>query len=359
METRPFTLDLKPWDPIIENPNKPGTALAALRAEQNLSRPDVARSMGYRNLSKGCNRLTQWESEQRRPNKRQCAALDAAYNLPSGSIQALWKETDLVEAERYRQRQRIIEHDANLLDRYYQTLMDHRVSILLRPDWRNIRVEAARVSLIWAGGGLLSIGELLEGWASGDLIHPTLCGRGVPLISANGSALSGLRSTRVLRREGVKLDRHPSPLTVLRGFRFPRPPHTPWNLSQLLDALNAPVPDLVIRDESGAVIGRYEYGRRTLFNINGRRIGGLKDATSTYPTPASEFCGITVGGQTSTLPVGGLSGGWKRHRFILTDGWEYQEGRMIHHGQVRARLDGSPPPSLLPHLIRLTQKPEY
>ena len=97
MNANPISVDLNDWDHVDESPVQPGPALQALREALGLRRADLARNIGRLNISKFCNRLTDFERGNRRPTPQDCAELDRAMEQQPGTVAGLWSGTDAME----------------------------------------------------------------------------------------------------------------------------------------------------------------------------------------------------------------------------------------------------------------------
>ena len=76
MNDRHACFDNLVWDVPDGEFIPPGRALASLRQSQGLSRSDIARAAGAKNVGKFCQRLTEIERGKRVPNNDLRARLD-------------------------------------------------------------------------------------------------------------------------------------------------------------------------------------------------------------------------------------------------------------------------------------------
>ncbi|MDP6932728.1 MAG: helix-turn-helix transcriptional regulator [Myxococcota bacterium] len=354
MTTQRQEPDLTPWDPIDEHPPVPGRVLEKLRLQAGLRRPDLARAAGYTNLSRGSGRVCQWERGDRRPTAEQCAGLDRGLGLPEGTVANLWTPLDQVENRHGQARVRVYHRDNALLREHHDLLRAHEQQILDDPAWANVRVDAARISLAWFGGGIFTVGELLKGWSDGSLRWKTTTGESALIYSANGSALSGLRRVGFIASPGASLDGRPHSLAFVHDLQRPRPPLSGLSLAQLLAELGVPVTDLVIRDHAGQPIARYDHAAHLLRSLDRRPLAAIGAVLGTDTTSRSSYCSGSIGSKRTDQPIAGIRpGGWSGYQLDLGEAFSYQPGRVVHDDRTVLWLDGAPPPALLPVLTEL------
>jgi len=337
-------IDVRPWPPVDESPTPPGLALVELRESRGLRRADLARILGRGNVSKFCNRLTDFERGRRRPGPAVCAELDRAMGLPAGHVGRLWVGVDRMHRAHYRVRALVLNRETSLLRAHHDCLMEHRHTILATPEWANARVASASLQLMWGGGGCFTIGELLEGWTDGSLLHPTLEGPWARIASAHGSLLSGLRGVVVLNAEPDRLGPRPTSLQLHRAMVSPRPKASHLSFGDVLAALGVSVTDLVIRTVNGKAIARYQHRERVVYTLDGRPLL----ASSDTPTLGriSLFSPVRLGSSPVPEQADFLRGAWTGDQWDLPGECTYRDGRIARGGKTILWLDGAPPPGL-------------
>ena len=142
MKANHTDVDLRTWEPVDESPIPPGPALAALRKTLGFRPADLARALGRKNVSKFCNRLSDFEQGRRRPAPEACADLDRSMALKEGHVASLWDGIDRMDRAHQRVRAHILNREMGLLRSHHERLMTDRYEILGQPDWANARVEA-------------------------------------------------------------------------------------------------------------------------------------------------------------------------------------------------------------------------
>jgi transcriptional regulator with XRE-family HTH domain len=355
MKLKDTHVDLSPWEPIQEHPTPPGQLLQELRLQAGLSRRELAFAAGITNPSKGVNRVCQWERGERRPETQKLEAMDKALGVKEGGVAALWKPLDRIQGRHWQVRQKVISGDAELLRAHHEFLQAHEEQIVREPHWAHVRVQAARLSLSWAGGGVFTLGELLAGWRDGRLRQETRSGSLARIFGATGSALSGLRQVQTLC--GSVFEQKPSSMQILSAFKQPRPPFSGQSLAQLLAELGVAVKDLVVRDHRGQAVARYDHSASILFSLDGRALATRGSIQAGLPMKSS-FYDVRIGGRKAALSFGELNAGrWQKSQLELGDDWTYHDGRLVHRDHTALWLDGAPPPALVPVLRRLLAQP--
>ena len=339
------SVDLRSWEPLDESPTPPGPALQMLRDSLGLRRSDLARNLGRQNVSKFCNRLTDFERGRRKPNPQDCTELDRAMRLETGTVAQLWAGIDAMERVHHRVRVRILNREMELLRSYHSHLTQQREVILSTPHLANARVAAARLQLLWAGGGCFTVGELLTGWANGHLLHPTISGERAKVVSAHGSALSGLRGVVVLDTDPNLLGPRPTALSFRKALSTPRPAPSPLSFSDVLAAIGVEVPDMVIRGANGDAIARYSHRERIVYDLHGRPL--LTASNSDCPTRQSTFSEVKIGGRPIPEQSGVLRGAWTGEQWRTSTDCIYKDGRIVQDGRTILWLDAVPPPGLI------------
>ena len=345
MNANPPDVDLRPWDSVDESPSLPGPALAALRESRGLRRADLARAAGRSNVSKFCNRLTDFERGRRRPDAAACSELDRAMNLESGTVAGLWTGVDRMTRAHQHRAARVHNREMALLRTHHDHLMRHAERILSAPTLANARVTAATLHLMWWGGGCFTVGELIEGWSDGRLLHPTNSGPPARIASAHGSALSGLRGIVVLDAESSDLGPRPTSLGLTKALRIPRPDSSPLSFSDVLAATGVAVPDLVIRDASGHAIARYNHRERIVYTLNGRPL--LTASNGFLPERKDSFSEVRIGGRSTPGDHPVLRGAWTGESWTIDADCRYTAGRIVRDASTVLWLDAVPPPGLV------------
>ncbi len=88
------------------------------------------------------------------------------------------------------------QHHARLLELELPLLLEQREWVLADPKLRASRPHCAALGLAFLGGGMPTLGLLLECWAAGELSVPCACGGTVHLWLVSGSPFSGGHSVR-------------------------------------------------------------------------------------------------------------------------------------------------------------------
>lgn len=348
METNQNAVDLSSWQTVDESPVTPGPALASLRSSLGFKRSDLAKALGKRNISKFCNRLTAYERGRTRPDLDACAELDRAMGLEIGHVHGLWAETDRMHRAHHTVRSLVLNREMSLLRNHHTHLVRHQIKILAKPEWANARVTCARLSLMWAGGGCFTIGELITGWSNGTLLHNTATGHPARIASAHGSVLSGLRGVTVLDAKADSLKPLPNALQIRSAMKHPRPDPSPLNFGDVLASTGVSVPDIVIRHPTGEPIARYRHGERIVFSLDGKPLIAASDLN--VPTPEGRSSPVSIGNRPIPTQVGPLQGAWVNDRWRWGE-YFYQHGRIYTRSQTVLWLDGEPPPGLVGRLV--------
>ena len=195
------------------------------------------------------------------------------------------------------------------------------------------------------------MGELIEGWLNGQLLHPTINGQEARIVSAHGSALSGLRGVVVLETNRDNLGTRPTGLNLRGALRSPRPKISPLSFSDVLAAIGVMIPDLVIRDSCGEAIARYNHHNRVVSTIGGRPLLAASDHQR--PGRTASFSQVRIGSRPIPEQTGPLRGAWTDDEWNLEDGYTYRDGRIIRGSTTALWLDAVPPPGLVSPLAQL------
>ena len=240
-----------------------GEAIRAAREEANLRRIDVAKSMGYKNLSKGAWRLSEWEKGASTPDAGQLARLRQVLSIP--------RLDDLVSRERHAAhsaaddatRRAHADREAalrqwRLLARHVDVLVAARAAISAEPSWARARVAESTVQVAYIGCAALTLGALVSGWAEGWMRHD-----GALLFSAGGSPLSGRHFLTGLRAgECVRLTRSGWTATGMPALRAARAHcgSTPLGPECVLATLGVHTPSIRIDAPDGTLLAHWRPG---------------------------------------------------------------------------------------------------
>lgn len=337
-----------------------GGHLRRQREQQGLKRSDVARALGYQNLSKGCRRIVQWE--EGRPG----TVLDPAAYFAVLGLEGHDESAALARANRLQRRIEGLGHpavdaDRDLIRAHAQRFVRQVDAICNQPHLAGVRSPAMQLRVLWMGGRALSLGALVTAWTTGRLMAQDDHDEPVMLFDGAGSALSGAGRCSGVDRAGRIRSVSGSPLRFLRGG----PAHPPlpeceasaWSLADAVVALggSAPCTRFHLLDEeaqpSAEPIATYDPAERALTWSGGTRWPlGEGDAGDLRALPI--YGGVSVGGgaarplRLGPLHLGGLEDEELRHAC----GLRLRGGRLeTGSGWFPIALDGpTPPPGVLP-----------
>jgi hypothetical protein len=172
--------------------------------------------------------------------------------------------------------------DLRLLIERFDLLMERREAICAWAPWCDIEVVGCRASLAYIGGGPFALGGLLRAWADGTLAVKA-GGRTAYVYNVSGSVLSGRGGAHAFDPSAGAVARVGSP-----GEWAPRAQarslaprrESAWSLGQLLAAWGVRVPDIELRDDGRAALGRYAHDEAALFDADGRCVSRF-----VFPSP--------------------------------------------------------------------------
>ena len=169
--------------------------LSAARKKAGLNRGQLAAAVGYRNLGKGCKRVTAWEAGQQMPSAAQFENLAVALGLEQSELSEWLEATEAA----LRLGQRMNEQDGSalaaertLIAEHYDILLRRADDVLEQPAWRKVTLIGAGYSIAYIGSGIFTLGELIAAWSAGQLtVDCKTCGSVFRIVAISGSPLSG------------------------------------------------------------------------------------------------------------------------------------------------------------------------
>lgn len=339
-----------------------GEHLRRQREQQGLKRSDVARALGYQNLSKGCRRIVQWE--EGRPD----TALDPAAYFAALGLEGHDESQTLARADRLQQRieglgRSVVNADRDLIRRNAPRFVRQADAICRQPRLAGVRSPAMHLRVLWMGGRALSLGALVSAWTTGRLTARDDHDDPVRLFDGAGSALSGAGRCSGVDASGRIRSVSGSPTRFLRGGPgqppLPEWALSPWSLADAVAALggSAPCTHVHLLDHdavpSEQPIATYDPTERTLTWSGGPR-WGLAEGGSADLSAHPVYGGVSVGGgPPRPLTIGSLHlGGLQDEELRHACGLRLRGGRVeTASGWFPIALDGpSPPPGVLPLL---------
>ena len=161
--------------------------------------------MGYVNLSKGASNIALWERGEDLPRDAQkthiIKALPKTAPLLEAALKAQLAETQAREEAQSKMcawEDRARGEEASLVFTYSSTLS----KLLSTPEGRAFQytpLPFSALNLAYIGGRILTLGELIQAWAQGQLKAPCPChSEPMPVFRIAGSPLSGVHSLRAL-----------------------------------------------------------------------------------------------------------------------------------------------------------------
>lgn len=345
-----------------------GQRLRARREELGLKRSVVARHLGYKNLSSGSGRLSAWERGEMGPLLDEDKLFELL-DLDAAPIQA-----ELLRATQIHNRIQVLGYPSLAAER--KLLRTNALRLLKRagrierdPKLSGIRTPAARLSLLYLGGGPLALGKLVGAWDAGSLIAQTDEYGPVYLFEGSGSPFSGAGKCSGVDRTGATryIERSPSRFFDRNGPNLwnRRLEPSPWSLADAVAALGgrAPRSKFFLLDGNaepvGAPIATYDPKRRKLVVSSGLAL----DPAQLTPTALKERIssrGLSVGGgPPRPVAVGGLTLGAHGTAQVV-----HPCGLRTGHGRIEGEggwfplfVDGPcPPPAVLPLLAGLLDR---
>lgn len=371
-----------------------GAVLTYAREQLGLSRGQLARQMGYKNLGRGGQQLQRWESSCRIPPVERVVVLARHLDMPIMDLlnlrdqdlqrqkleEASWRRLLARGAAGYRA-------DLQLVKTNYEALMTQRRRIVSEPLWAGIALADAGLLLAYLGARPMTLGDLLEAWSQDRMtVRCCDCGGSFRLFRLAGSPLSGRHQIQGFCSQCGQDHQHrlPDRPKLLRfaaslnkkliDHPAQRPDRgalmdltdsqaeTPWCLSQLLVHLGLEAPDLHLEDRGGRPLARYSpktaelwlEGAQTpiCFQLLFDRQGPGWDQPLTFLMEdwgEANSSGPLVLGQINP-PRAGSWRGQSRHIYTADGSEEWHQSRGLLYdpgGRVRMVCDGSLPPPVL------------
>ena len=245
-----------------KNPPKPFLFYSQKRMEKGMTKAQIATELGYRNLTKGCRRITEWESTRAFPS----ITIKNRYH----EILDIQKE-ELLEGIRQYQLQipyqySLTSPNIDLLAQYHHCLLQNAETIIQNPQFHQCKLEGIQLFVAFSGTCHLTLGGLIRTWSQGDFqtaSHYLLHGGGSPLSGSH--ILYGFTKTAPHTYE--KMGHVFSPF--IDGIRSimvnvdKSKLDSAWSLPQILAHLNIAVPNSSIMVE-GEAIAEYNFQSKTL-----------------------------------------------------------------------------------------------
>ena len=324
-----------------------GARILYRRESLGLRRPDVAKALGYTNLSRGSSRLASWEQGVPLPGER-LAALAQSLQLSPETLRSWLEEAQEVDQRVRLSGWRTIVATRDLLARHTGRLRARSEALLSRPELAHVRPVPARLSLLWIGGGTWSLGELVTAWAEGGLVTE-IDGEPVWVFSGAGSPLSGSGRCTGVDRHGQLHDIKNSP-THLRGLLRPGNERSSWSLGDVIADLGGEVPPCTIipLDEQvrdiGTPLATYDFHQHALLDRTGQAVWRLEDSSQQEASHRPTDSGVSIGGgprRSVKLAEGINLGAYTGDVVHSTCGLRLVEGRVeAARGRIPVRLDG-------------------
>lgn len=339
-----------------------GKWLLAYRESKGWRRPQLAERMGYKNLSKGCSRIADWESGRDMPRGDRPEVLKEALGDPGPKYEELLNAFN-VERRRqialgYAEESRVygVEwSEMRMLAEHHQVLLDNAEVILERPEFYRIHLVRNRVRVAYIGGASLCLGALLEGWLDGSLISK-LGGEPLHVLSVGMSPLSGSVSGFGFLSDGkLKNTGNPALKSVtgelLQKMRGLDGGVTGWNLGQLLATLGVTLPEVSIGRKGEEPLWRYDFSSFTMRSPDGEvdvsLLFGDREPDASWAQRWERGPGLTIG-QLSPLKQGIFVGSKLKWVDSKDREWVATPGRLVgSNGAGEFHLDGLLPPAVL------------
>ena len=126
----------------------------------SIRRSELAKRIGYENISKGIRRIEQWETTQTIPNSEQGKNLLVQLNLTKKEVeQDKRTHCNLIKSQQiYREN----EFEKRLLRSHYCLLLDNIQQIQSTPQWSDILLPKVGVFTYYAKVPSMSLGQLLD-----------------------------------------------------------------------------------------------------------------------------------------------------------------------------------------------------
>ena len=149
-----------------------GWWLRRCREEVGLTPAELAQAIGYTNLKRGTQRISDWEAGVRQPDITQHPALQMALRCSTAQWRAQWRllELDLDHKMRHGQQiWRSYRQTERLLAAHSEVLMQHRERLLRISALRDIPLPGFRIRGHRRDVPSMTLGGLLSAWGNGPL----------------------------------------------------------------------------------------------------------------------------------------------------------------------------------------------
>jgi len=175
-----------------------GRWLRRCREEVGLTPAQLAQAIGYTNLKRGTERISDWEAGARQPDITQHPALQRALRRSTAQWRAQRRLLELDLEQKMRQGQQIwrsYRQTERLLATHSEVLMQHRERLLQISALRDIPLPGFRIHGHRRDVPSMTLGGLLSAWGSGPLEVESESQR-LRLFWTHGSTLGGVHTAR-------------------------------------------------------------------------------------------------------------------------------------------------------------------
>lgn len=249
------------------NPPDPNQHFLSSKVEiQTRSLSQLAKDIGYRNLSKGTRRIHQWISASTVPDTQQGNLfLDILEISRTELNQANTAHQEQIQQQRiYRENQ----FEQQLLRTHFDLLMTNAVKIIQKKQYSNAFLPKVGVFMYYAKVPSIRLGQLLDAWKNGRMQLEDFMA-----IRVVGSPLSGTHRAQGFHRQDLstwlyKPQIFPRLNDVIKEFLPSVMDDSGWSLGQIVADLGGHIePTQIFSDRDN--IGVYDYRTRmlTLHNI--------------------------------------------------------------------------------------------
>ncbi len=344
-----------------------GSRLRARREELSLKRSHMADAAGYRNLSKGSQRIAELESGTFVPLPDEdgyCAAL----RIEPTELRHSLARAAQIEERIERLGQDVVAAERALLGAHAELLRKKSAHLEAVPELASVQSPAVTLRIPWLGGLAVSLGALAAAWAAGSLVAETDQGS-VYLFEGAGSPFSGAGLCTGVDSVGAFRQVRRSPTNFLSSGLVTRlreaPVVSPLCLADAIALLGKRVPTIALHVLDSEA--RPDASPIAVYDPNTRQLhtgtGGAPIVDESTPQDhrvRGAYDGVSTNARRSG-PVQ-LSPGRHLGAFREED-LKHATGLTLSSGSVRG-ADGwlpvkvvgpCPPPGVLPHLSSLLE----
>ena len=373
-------------------------ALAYARQQSGYSRGDLAKQMGYQNLSRGGQQIQRWEAGDKLPPEERIVLLGRALDLPIMDLLNL-RDQDAKQRAQDREAQLALlrrgeaghRADFRLLQQHYGLLMKTYQAFTRPPVWAEVKIGDAGIVLAYLGAQSFFLGDLLYAWSQNRMSTTCeACGGRFRLLRLAGSPLSGRHQIdgfcidcgqsdqRRLVKTGTLLaysqaqkvgmldhpSRRPTRASLIDLTDAMMESH--WSLPQVLASLGVSTPAIQLTTPQGDLLASYDPLRTELTLDKNQASVCFKLWFGPTPIPNSEVTfledcwgeaysgGRPVIGQLSPP----RAGSWRGQTRVIFPGesgeaWHQSRGLLYDpQGRVRGVTSGALPSPVLIWLVR-------